>query len=518
MHIFKLYLLLSLLITCAFSKGGGGGRGGGGGGGGGARGGGSSGGGSRGGGSGGSGGGAGSRGPGATTGGSSGATTPRSGSVSNAGSYQFPSGSRGFTKGGYGGYTSYAPPPAQFANTRSGFTNYRPTYTGGYGVGGQRSGWVGAYNPGIVYWGLMPAFFFGGYWWAYHRYNSHDGNYYAPELNIAGTGTSNVVLNGTEFTSDEDNYYYTFNMTTGYTYPMADHGFFATSDSSANPADFAFRLAFGHIVEFEDTNQNGFYDDGERLLAVTSLANAPWQPLSVQNQSMPANNSQTYYEITTVARNMSRGGAQGGGGSPFDVYLTWRSSNLQINMTEGVPIQPNSLQYNLSLAGYPINTDNGNARLAIGQWLITSQDTPVVFDVNTTTPIDVARQIKTNETYGASIGAYSDARLEYEPTVNITPVANPPSNISLDSDGNTATWIWGDSPQRTNNLLLVSLPWDNATTSPRLSGFGFLDVNVMSSYASSASPSPVSSTSSAKLMSRVWLTIGIATFACLYLH
>ncbi|KAI7877527.1 hypothetical protein K492DRAFT_150451 [Lichtheimia hyalospora FSU 10163] len=508
MHIFKLYLLLSLLITCAFSKGGGGGRGGGGGG---ARGGGggsSGGGGSR-------GGGAGSRGPGATTGGSSGATTPRSGSVSNAGSYQFPAGSRGFTKGGYGGYTSYAPPPAQFSNTRAGFTNYRPTYTGGYGAGGTRNGWVGAYNPAMVYWALTPAFFFGGYWWAYHRYNNHDGNYYAPELNIAGTGTSNVVLNGTEFTSNDDNYYFTFNMTTGYTYPMADHGFFATSDSSANPADFAFRLTFGQIVEFEDTNQNGFYDDGERLLAVTSLANAPWQPLSVQNQSMPANNSQTYYEITTVARNMSRGGTPGG--SPFDVYLTWRSSNLQINMTEGVPIQPNSLQYNLSLSGYPVNTDNGNARLAIGQWLITSQDTPVVFDVNTTTPIDVARQIKTNETYGASIGAYSDARLEYEPTVNITPIANPPANISLDADGNTATWIWGDSSQRTNHLMLVSLPWDNATTSPRLSGFGFLDVNVMSSYASSASASPVSSLSS-NMLSRVWLTIGIATLACLYLH
>lgn len=401
----------------------------------------------------------------------------------------------------------------------AGFTNYRPTYTGGYGVAGQRSGWVGAYNPALVYWALTPAFFFGGYWWAYHRYNNHDGNYYAPELTIGGTGTSNVILNGTEFTSDEDNYYYTFNMTTGYTYPMADHGFFATSDSSANPADFAFRLAFGHIVEFEDSNQNGFYDDGERLLAVTSLANAPWQPLSVQNQSMPTNNTQTYYEITTVARNMSRGGTQGSGSS-FDVYLTWRSSNLQINMTDGVPIQPNSLQYNLSLAGYPVNTENGNARLAIGQWLITSQDTPVVFDVNTTTPIDVARQIKTNETYGASIGAYSDARLEYEPTVNITPVANPPSNISLQSDNNAATWIWGDSAQRTNKLLLVSLPWGNTTTtSPRLSGFGFLDVNVMSSYASSASHAPAPSlSSSASLLARIWLTIGMAALVSMYLH
>lgn len=364
------------------------------------------------------------------------------------------------------------------------YTNYPSTYTGGYGVGGYRGGWYGTYNPALLYWAIIPSAFYIGYWGAYHRYNSQTGAYYAPVLSTGGEGTSNVIINGTEYTSDDDNYHYTFNMSTNNVYPMADYSFFASSDPSANPADFAYRLLFANVIEFNDANNNGFYDNGEQVLAVTSLANLPWQPLAVANRTAPNNASQTFIEVTTMASNVTRN--NNASDTSFTAYLTWRSSNLQINATDGgVPLQPNSLWYNLSLSGYPLPT-SPSTRLAIAQVLSLSTDNNIVFDVNMTTPADVARQIKTNETYGLSLGNYSNGRLEYEPTVNITDVSQPPSNAGIPSDSNRNAWIWGNSfDSRQQKLLYISIPYQNST-SPKLTGFGFLDVDVMNAAASGA--------------------------------
>ncbi|KAG0185212.1 hypothetical protein DFQ28_009710, partial [Apophysomyces sp. BC1034] len=97
----------------------------------------------------------------------------------------------------------------------------------------------------------------------YHRYNSNTGAYYAPELTSQGSGTSNIVINGTEYSSKEDNYRYTFNISTNNVYPMVDHAYFASSDPTAHPTDFVYRLTTSHIVEFDDINQNGFFDEGQ---------------------------------------------------------------------------------------------------------------------------------------------------------------------------------------------------------------------------------------------------------------
>ncbi|KAI9474810.1 hypothetical protein BDB00DRAFT_860415 [Zychaea mexicana] len=477
-------LILAYLATAALGKGGGGGGRGGGGRGGGGRGGGGRGGGS----SGGSRGGGSSAGRGSSTasgrygnsnGGRPAMTQPGAAVGTRAGSYSYPAGSTSYPKGGYGGFAG-SPPPYSYANTRTSYTRYPTTYTGGYG-GGTRSGWVGGYNPGLIYWSIIPAWAFIGYYGAYHRFNQDDGAYYAPEISAASSG-SYAVLNGTENTSDEDNYYYTFNMTTAYSYPMADHGF--------NPANFAYRLAFAHIVEFNDANQNGFYDDNEAIVSAVSLDNVAWDNISVSNQTSPANASLWYYEFATVGRNLTHTRTQ----QPFDAYLTWRSTNLQVNMTEGVPLQPNSLQYNLTLANYPALA-NSTHRLAIAQILTTQDDTSIFQDVNTTTPIDVANQIKTNQTYGMSLGDYSQGRLEYEPTFNITEVTNPPTQAGIPSDANTNSWIWGDqAATRKQHLLFISIPPSNTngTPNPRLTGFSFLDTNVMNAMAfenlDSASP------------------------------
>ncbi|KAI7860978.1 hypothetical protein BDC45DRAFT_473627 [Circinella umbellata] len=404
-------------------------------------------------------------------------TQPGQAVGTRAGGYTYPSGSAGYPKGGYGGFAAGAP-SMRYGNTRTTYTNYPTTHTGGYSRG--TGGWVGGYNPGLIYWSIIPAFAFVGFYGAYHRFNHNDGAYYAPQLSAA-SNDGYAILNGTENTSDEDNYYYTFNMTTLYDYPMADHGYFSSSDPSANPADFAYRLTFSHIIEFDDVNQNGFYDANEALVSTADLRNAQWDTrIAVNNHSMPTNQSLWYYEYTTVGRNLTHSRTQ----QPFNVHLTWRSSNLQINMTEGVPLQPNSLQYNLTLDGYPA-LQNPTHRLAVAQVLTTQASEIITHDVNMTTPVDIANQIKTNQTYGMSIGEYSQGRLEYEPAVNITKVDNPPAQAGMISESNSAQWIWGDNvASRQKQMYYISIPVNNDTrTNPGLSGFSFLDTNVMNAMA-----------------------------------
>ncbi|KAI8138259.1 hypothetical protein BJV82DRAFT_545931 [Fennellomyces sp. T-0311] len=475
MQILRLTLLILVYLTSTVICKGGGGRGGRGG----RAGGGSSGGGIGGGFGGGFGGGYGG-GSSGSSGGSRGGnpvmTRPGSASIPNVGGYNFPATSRTYTKGGYGGFNAGAP-SRQYSTTRYTYTRYNPTYTGGYSSD-RRSGWVGLYNPSLVYWSLIPASGYAGYNYAYHRYNQDEGAYYAPELSVSGNNTHNAIIHGTEYTSEENNYRYTFNMTTNYGYPMADHAFIATSDTDAHPADFAFRLAFAHIVEFDDANHNGFYDDNETLISAVSFENATWRPFEISLQQAATNASLTYYEFSTIGQDLTRDN------QPFEVQLTWRSTNLQINMTEGVPLQPNSLQYDLKLVSYPMPT-NPTHRLAIAQVLTTSPELSVTKDVNFTTPTDVANQIKSNQTYGASLGDYSEARLEYPPSVNITEVGNHPEQAGIPKDTNSASWIWREEiSQRQNRLFYVTIPSSEDSSTPlSLSGFAFLDTNVMNAMA-----------------------------------
>ncbi|KAL0144457.1 hypothetical protein V8B55DRAFT_1486738 [Mucor lusitanicus] len=474
----KLMLKTSIvLIYCTLSvlaKGGGGGRGGGGG---------SSGGGSRGG-TGSSGGSTGGSTGGRGTTGSTGSTAGRG--VAGTGSTPNSVSSKGGT-GGFGGA-----PPAYYSNTRSSYTNYPPAYSGGYSPA-SRYGYTGFYNPALIYFAIMPPFLFYGYHSAYHRYNQNNGYYYAPQLTEQGSNTNNVIINGTANSGKDDNYHISFNISTNNQYPMVDHAFFASSDHNARTADFVYRLQFSQVIEFEDANQNGFYDANEQIYSVTSLQNLAWQPFQVTNITVPNNATQSYLQTGTTATVAYNNTAGNTTGSPnFTVRITYRTSNLQLNNTAPIIMQPNSLEYDFSVEGFPTTVANAhpNARLGVAQLLSTSANEPVNFDVNMTTPLDVANQIKTNLTYGLSIGDYTEGRSEYQPTVNISDAsgAGIDANTVAAAPGyNTDDWIWGaeSAPStRVNKLLLITMPGYSAsgnittagsaaTMNTTFSGFGF---------------------------------------------
>ncbi|KAI9485862.1 MAG: hypothetical protein EXX96DRAFT_450168, partial [Benjaminiella poitrasii] len=393
------------------------------------------------------------------------------------------------SKGGSGGFGG--PPPYQYSNTRTTYTNYAPAYSGGYSAS-SRYGYYGFYNPAMVYFLIAPPFLFYGYHSVYHRYNPNSGYYYAPRITSSGSNTNNVIFNGTVNSGNDDNYHYTFNVSTNNRFPMTDHAFYATSDLSAPTADFVYRLQFTHLVEFNDTNQNGFYDDNEPILSLTSLQDLSWSVFQVSNITVPTNSSLSYLQTDTRATAAYNNNAT----TNFTIQITYRISNLQINNTAPISIQPNSLQYDISLEGFPntIASTHANSRLGIAQLVSTYPDEPIQTDVNTTTPIDVANQIKTNITYGMSLGNYTEGRLEYQPTVNITPVS---ANVQSLNAQNLASipvyrdddWIWGPgipASNRNNKVFLITVPGYSGNSSSNLtvSGFGFLDVDVMNALAS----------------------------------
>ncbi|KAI8971882.1 hypothetical protein BDF20DRAFT_915634 [Mycotypha africana] len=510
--ISNIYVFLLICVISVLAKGGGGGRGGGGGGGGGR----------------GAGGGSGS---GGSRGGSSGGSTGRTGSSTGS---TPPSVS---SKGGSGGFGG--PPPPYYANTRTSYRNYAPVYSGGYSPV-NRYGYYGFFNPALVYFTIMPPFLFLGYHTAYHRYNQNNGYYYAPQLTESGSNTQNVFINGTANSGKDENYHYTFHISTDNEYPMADHAFFSTSDLNAINADFVYRLQFTHLIEFEDANQNGFYDSNEQIFSLTSLQRLNWQPFQVSNITVPGNSTQTYLQTSTSATvnyNNTASNTDSSNKQPFTVRITYRASNLQLNNTAPIVMQPNSLQYDFAIEGYPtaVALSRPNYKLAVGQVLSVLNDTPVNFDINmTNTPIEVANQIKTNNTYGISLGDYTQGRLEYQPTVNISNVADgltihwaTPTTITADflaqQSNNTNNGIWINNVSRKNNLLLISLPSSGSVTSNTnnnqswnmtYSGFAFLDTDVMNALANNAGTS-ISKSSQSNIVIHVLLSLIAAVYLML---
>ncbi|KAI7900606.1 uncharacterized protein BX663DRAFT_458289 [Cokeromyces recurvatus] len=464
--VLKISLILIYSILSVMAKGGGGGRGGGGGGG------------SRGGGGGSSGNRGGTGNSGSNTGGRGIAGTGSTpGSVSSKGG-----------RGGFGG-----PPPYQYSNTRSTYTNYAPVYSGGYSAT-SRYGYYGFYNPALTYFWIAPPFLFLGYHSMYHRYNSESGYYYAPQITSSGSNTNNVIINGTTNSGKDDNYHYTFNISTHNRFPMIDHAFYSSSDPNSEIADFVYRLQFSQLVEFNDTNQNGFYDANEPILSFTSLQDLAWSVFQVSNITVPTNATQSYLQTETRAI-----ASYNNTNTNFTVHITYRMSNVQINNTASIPMQPNSLEYDFALEGFPtlISNAHPNARLAILQVLSTHLDETIQTDINTTTPVDIANQIKTNVTYGLSVGNFTQGRLEYQPTVNITPIVtigqyDAQALASIPAYSNNDL-VWGsDVPasNRNNKIILVTIPGysaNNSNNNLSVSGFGYLNVEVMNALASSGS-------------------------------
>jgi hypothetical protein len=318
----------------------------------------------------------------------------------------------------------------------------------------------------------MPPFLFWGYTSAYHRYNQNEGYYYAPQITEQGSNTANVVINGTANSGNDDNYRIAFNISTNNQFPMVDHAFYASSDPNAKIADFVYRLQLSQIVEFDDVNQNGFYDANEPILSVTSLQNLQWQNFQVSNITVPSNSSQFYLQTGTFANvTYNNTSPSGSTGNPsFGVRITYRTSNLQLNNTAPIVMQPNSLEYDFAVEGFPntVASTRSTAKLAFTQVLSSTLNVPMIFDVNVTTPIDVANKIKTNQTYGISIGEYTQGRLEFQPVVNITDVSPITSWTSLDATAlagipaySQGDLIWGPNSaasNRTNKLLFVTVP------------------------------------------------------------
>ncbi|CAO3590482.1 unnamed protein product [Absidia cylindrospora] len=468
-------------------------------------------------------------------GGSGGGRSSRGGSSSRSGS----SSSRGKSGGGGAPSTSKGPgrsisadgstgsfkrPPSYSSSlSRQTFNYYNPTYKGAYGTG-RYSGYYGTRHSGIPYFFVLPSFLFIGYYGAYHRYNSQ-GAYYAPEMSSQGSGSTNILINGTTYSSHYDNFHYTINATArSDQFATIDMAYFGSSDLNAHPADFIYRLTLAHAVEFDDINSNGLYDAQEPILSITSLQRTSWQPMVLSNRTVPTNTSQTYLETVTTANvtynNTDPASANRPNQPVFGISLTLRSSNLQLNGTASIPLQPNSIQYDVQLQNYPAIASGSrgggviNPRTALAQVITTKPYNNMVMDVNATTPLNIAQQIKTNITYGASIGNYSEGRLEYQPTANITNMAGiststwtnlmDPAQVNRMNAPNT--WGWGDVAvdARTNTMVLVTLTGnDNANgsnTTPglssyRLSGLAYLDTDIINSAINHGIPSGTASSS-----------------------
>ncbi|CEP15036.1 hypothetical protein [Parasitella parasitica] len=426
------------------------------------------------------------------------------------------------SKGGSGGFG--IPPPTYYASTRANYPNYAPAYSGRY-TSSSRYGYAGFYNPSLTYFWIVAPFWHHGYDSTYNRYQQDSGYYYAPQLTTQGSNSSNVVINGTVNSGDRDNYHYSFNVSTNNQYPMADLAFFSSSDSNALDADFAYRLQFSHLIEFDDANQNGFYDEFEFVYSLTSLQNLQWQPFQVQNITVTSNTSQYYLETSTTANVVYNNTV---GGPNFIVRITYRTSNLQLNKTAPIVMQPNSLEYDFSIEGFPTAVANTypNARLGVTQLVSSITTTPIIFDVNATTPLDIANQVKTNATYGLSIGDYTEGRSEYQSSVNISDVSLSSSigvnatavavNVAYGPDD----WIWGTitPSSRVKKFLLITLPGYTtgsnvaATMNTTFSGFGFLDTDVMNALANDGGLSLLGLTSAATFMNIILIAFTITIY------
>ncbi|KAI8332131.1 hypothetical protein BC941DRAFT_437598 [Chlamydoabsidia padenii] len=384
--------------------------------------------------------------------------------------------------GGSGAFNGKSPPSYSSSTSRQTFTNYNPTNAAPYGSG-RYSGYYGTYQPGFPYFFVFPSFMFIGYYGAYHRYNNQ-GAYYAPQMSSQGSGSSNIMVNGTAYPSDDDNYHYTINVIArNDQFPTIDMSYFASSDLATTPADFIYRLTLTHIVEYDDLNNNGFYDAQEPILATSSLQKLNWQPMILNNRTVSNNADQTYLETMTGANVTFNSTA----GNTFGINLTLRFTNLQLNSTADIPLQPNSVQYDIQLANYPSGARTAvNPRVSLAQVITTKPFTATVTDVNVTTPVDIARQIKTNVTYGVSVGNYSEGRLEYQTTVNITNLAGISTTLGdpdqVDRGNDPYLWGWGQG-SRVNNMLLVTMNsgGGNLSNSYKLSGLAFLDTDIINS-------------------------------------
>jgi hypothetical protein len=344
----------------------------------------------------------------------------------------------------------------------------------------------------------------------YGRYNAQSGAYYAPQLTSQNSGSADVMINGTAYTADDNNYHYTYGLLTSTGRPALDSAFYASSDNNASPADFAYRLTFWQLVEFTDANNNGVLDDGEAISSLVPLQGG-WSTIQISNKTSSANASLTYLEgqttsVITTSNN-----------STFNASLVFRVSNLQINNTFALTYEPNSAEYEFSIHGYqPVNQAN---KLALLQVLSNVPTLPTATDINSTTPADVITQIKTNETYGLSIGGYSEGRLEYSNQTNFVNVTfgNYSTQASQQVQGSLTpldNWIWnGASPNGTSVLAVTLSALNNGSAT--VAGFAFMDVDVLGVGATGAGNSFFSG--SMNKASSLAIT-GAAVFTLVFVH
>lgn len=338
--------------------------------------------------------------------------------------------------------------------------------------------WYGIYNPNIIYWYYLPYFAYAGYQTKYYRYNEQNGAFYAPEMNVVGNGSPSVLINTTDYTDDVDNYHNTFDFSVSTGFPDIDSAYSSSSDPTSTPADFYFRLVFWQLIEYTDTNNNGAFDDGVDTVVFSIPLNnvtVPWTSLTFQNET--ADTNRTYQEATTTASLAAASNRM------FNISLTFRASNVQVNSTFVLPIIPNAAMFDFFISGYTFK--NSSSNLALLTLLSTSEN--CYMDINSTDPAIIA-QIKTNTTVGVSIGDYSEGRLEWMSNVNVNNLtsasyvqsaqallASKPSPILSYLLGNTTT------PDPVSVLAMTIPPgsFNVVAGTANISGFTFLDVDVL---------------------------------------
>ena len=334
--------------------------------------------------------------------------------------------------------------------------------------------WYGNVKSSSIYWYIIPSAYYQGYTTKYYRYNDEFGAYYAPLLTISPNTTLVSMINATEYTDTKNNYHTSFVIdpfTAGY--PSIETIYYATSDQAVTRGDFSFVTLFWGLVEFLDANSNGQFDDGIDTIVNTIPLNqtiSDWSAVTLYNSTVAGTNH-TFIEGATTARLVSGNSSSLGS---FDVTITFRASNVQVNQTSSaMPLEPNSIVYDFSIEGFPFAFDV--SRLAVLTMLGTPYIEPALMDINTSNSASTIQQIMNDVSTGVSIGSFSQGRFEWISSVLTTNITG------FDVSGFIISTFYKTS------LLAMTVPRNSMNTSTgtaNITGFVYLDADVLSAQAS----------------------------------
>ncbi|KAJ3147669.1 hypothetical protein HDU86_007917 [Geranomyces michiganensis] len=187
----------------------------------------------------------------------------------------------------------------------------------------------------------------------YSRYNDQSGNYYArPYEPIATNATTGAVTLTTVRNTDTafDNRMQWVISGGGTTIRSIYHDTSDPEIARTQPADFTYGLSLYQMVEYIDTDANGFYSPADAVVRTMSLTTGWTTPLVFAEKTF---SGRTYQEGTI------------GMSSPNATFaLTFRASNVLINDTSaGVTVLPNSIGLDLVMTKYNLTAPTNKLAL-----------------------------------------------------------------------------------------------------------------------------------------------------------